>query len=62
MMKGAAQMLLRTDKTPERLCSDVCSPGGSTIEGVKVLDKKNFGEITKSAVAASFARTKELGK
>jgi pyrroline-5-carboxylate reductase len=62
MMKGAAQMLLRTDKTPERLCSDVCSPGGSTIEGVKVLDKKNFGEITRSAVAASFARTKELGK
>ena len=62
MMKGAAQMLLCSEKTPERLCSDVCSPGGSTIEGVKTLDGNDFGRITKSAVAASFARTKELGK
>ena len=62
MMKGAAEMLLSTGKTPERLCSDVCSPGGSTIEGVKVLDKNGFSEIARSAVAASFARTKELGK
>ena len=59
---GAGRMAVVDGRHPAALKDAVCSPGGSTIEGVKVLDKKNFGEITKSAVAASFARTKELGK
>ena len=62
MMKGAAEMLLTSGKSPSELVSNVCSPGGSTIEGVKLLDARDFGTIASDAVAASFKRTKELGK
>lgn len=62
MMRGAAEMILQSTKTPERLREEVCSPGGSTIEGVKVLFAEEFPEICKKAVQASFKRTQELGK
>lgn len=62
MMKGAAEMILKSGKTPERLREEVCSPGGSTIEGVKVLFDKELPGITEAAVKASFEKTKLLGK
>ena len=62
MMKGAAEMILKTDKSPKTLRENVCSPGGSTIEGVKVLFEKELPSICKTAVIASYERTKELGK
>lgn len=62
MMKGAAEMMLKTDKSPETLRENVCSPGGSTIEGVKVLFGKDMPGICEAAVKASYKRTKELGK
>ena len=45
-----------------KLRTDVCSPGGSTIEGVKVLQEKDIDKVVGEAVAASFKRTVELGK
>ncbi len=59
---GAAEMILATGKSPEQLKIEVCSPGGSTIEGVKVLDNENMKGIVASAVGASFEKTKKLGK
>lgn len=59
---GAAEMILKTHQDPVKLRTDVCSPGGSTIEGVKVLQEKDIDKVVGEAVAASFKRTVELGK
>lgn len=59
---GAAEMVMKTENTPEELRIAVCSPGGSTIEGVKSLMKDGFEDIVASATLASYKRTQELGK
>lgn len=59
---GAAKMVKETGISPEELKNAVCSPNGSTIEGVNVLESLNLKEICLGAVSASFKRTKELGK
>ncbi len=59
---GAAKLAIGSGEDPRILCDQVCSPGGSTIEGVRSLDAGDFaGELNK-AVRASFDRTVELGK
>ena len=60
-LKGAAEMLLKTGKHPGQLKDDVCSPGGSTIEGVRALENGAFRADTISAVTAAFEKTKKLG-
>lgn len=61
-VKGSAEMLLSTGEEPEVLAERVCSPGGSTIEGVRTLEKEGFQETVMNAVKASYQRTLELGK
>ncbi len=60
-LKGAAEMLL-THGDPAALKRAVCSPGGATLEGVKVLDEEKFDEIVQAAVLAAYKRTLELKK
>ena len=59
---GAAEMLRVTGKDPESLRNAVCSPGGSTIEGVKGLREKDLQGTVAACIAASYRRNKELGK
>ena len=59
---GAAKLLTASPLDPETLIKNVCSPGGSTIEGVKSLDDDDFEAIVAKAVAASYKRNLELGK
>ncbi len=59
---GAAEMVLATGKHPGALKDAVCSPSGSTIEGVKVLEEKGFRGAVMDCVAAAYKRNKELGK
>lgn len=60
-IKGAAEMLLKTGKHPGQLKDDVCSPGGSTIEGVHALENGAFRADTIGAVTAAYNKTKKLG-
>jgi len=59
---GAAEMIRSTGKHPGALKDAVCSPGGSTIEGVKALEEHGFRGAVMDCVAAAFKRNQELGK
>ena len=61
-LAGAAQMVLQTDKHPGELKDAVCSPGGSTIEGVRTLEEGGLRGTVMDAVIASYEKTKQLGK
>ncbi len=62
MLYGAARLALETGQHPGALKDAVCSPGGSTIEGVRVLEERAFRSAVTDAVLAAFAKTRELGK
>ena len=47
---------------PSKLKADVCSPAGSTIEGVAVLEDYSLHAAVMEALKASYERTLELGK
>ncbi len=62
MLAGAAQLALSSPSHPSELRQAVCSPGGSTIEGIYALQSGSFYETVSDAVVASFKRNQELGK
>ena len=62
MLLGAALMLQEDGRSPDALREAVCSKGGSTIEGVKVMWEKDLAGIIRDAVKASYKRNQELGK
>ncbi len=59
---GSAEQLLKTGEHPGKLKDAVCSPAGSTIEGVKALEEGAFRASTMNAVKKAYVRTKELSK
>ncbi len=61
-MAGSAQMYLQTKTHPGALKDAVCSPGGSTIAGVRALEEGAFRAAVMNCVAATCNRNKELGK
>lgn len=61
-LKGTATLLSESGKHPARVKDEVCSPAGSTIEGVTALENGGFRSLTIDAVSAAYERTKELGK
>ena len=62
MLLGAALMLQEDGRTPDALRQAVCSKGGSTIEGVRVMWEQNLEDTVRQAVQASYKRNIELGK
>lgn len=57
---GSAKMILETGKPIKELINDVCSPGGATLEGLRVLKENNFQEIIKESNKACIKRAYEL--
>ncbi|MEE1186213.1 MAG: pyrroline-5-carboxylate reductase [Acutalibacteraceae bacterium] len=57
---GAAAMMLNTGKKPGELKDSVCSPGGTTIEGVAALEKAGFRSAAIDACVAAYNKTKKL--
>ena len=62
MLEGTAKLLLETGDHPGKLKDAVCSPGGSTIVGVKALEDGGLRSAVISAVEGAYIKTKELGK
>ena len=61
-MAGTAQLMLQNGAHPGVLKDAVCSPGGSTIQGVRALERTGVRSAAFEAVIAAFEKTKELGK
>lgn len=57
---GSAKMLLETEMHPGELKDMVCSPAGSTIEGVRMLEKNGFRSAVFEALCAAAEKGKKL--
>ena len=59
---GAARMVEETKKHPGQLKDEVCSAGGSSINGIRVLENAGMRGTMIEAVKAATERSKQLGK
>lgn len=59
---GSAKMVLQTGEHPGVLKDQVCSPGGTTIEAVAMLEERGFRYAAMSAVVAAAEKSIALGK
>ena len=57
---GSAKMVLETGKHPGELKDMVCSPAGTTIEAVRVLEERGFRGTVMDAVTACIDKSKSL--
>ncbi len=57
---GSAKMVLETGQHPGELKDAVCSPGGTTIEGVRSLEASGFRHAAMSAVIAAAEKSKKM--
>lgn len=60
MAEGAARMVLESGRHPGALKDAVCSPGGTTIQGVRVLEERGFRAAAMDAVIAAYEKTLKL--
>lgn len=57
---GSAKLMLETGKHPGELKDMVCSPGGTTIEGVRTLEERGFRGAVMDAVKATVDKAQKL--
>ena len=59
---SAVKLVLESARHPGDLKDAVCSPGGSTIQGVRRLEEGAFRADVMDAVIAAYDKTRELGQ
>lgn len=59
---GAAKMVLETGRHPGDLKDMVCSPGGTTIEGVKILEERGFRGAVMDTVHGVAEKNREMSE
>ncbi|MCT4595353.1 MAG: pyrroline-5-carboxylate reductase [Anaeromicrobium sp.] len=57
---GSAKMVLQTGMHPGKLKDMVCSPGGTTIEAVSVLEKEGFRSSVIQGILACIDKSKKM--
>ncbi len=57
---GSAKMVLETGRHPGELKDMVCSPGGTTIEAVRVLEEMGFRSAVMEAVLACVEKSRDM--
>ena len=57
---GSAKMVLDTGKHPGELKDMVCSPAGTTIEAVRVLEEKGFRSAVFEAMEACMEKSRSM--
>lgn len=57
---GSAKMVLETGKHPGELKDMVCSPGGTTIQAIKVLEEKGMRSAVMDAMEACIQKSKNM--
>jgi len=62
MLAGSARLALESGLHPGALKDAVCSPGGSTIQGVRTLEQAGFRGAVMDAVIAAYEKNMGLGK
>ena len=58
---GTARLMLEGGLHPGVLKDKVCSPGGTTIQGVRALEERGVRSAAMEAVLAAYQRTRQLG-
>ena len=59
---GSCKMITENEKSIDELIKDVCSPGGTTLAGLKVFEEEKMDEIIKKSYEACVNRAYELSK
>ena len=62
MVRGSAEMLMSTGKSPEELIKMVTSPKGTTEKAMNVLYEEGFADTVAKAMKACTERAEELSK
>ena len=60
MLLGTAKMALESHAHPGQMKDAVCSPGGTTIQGVRVLEENGFRGAVMDAVITAYEKTIKL--
>ena len=61
-MLGSAKMVLETGRHPDQLKDEVCSPAGTTIEGVRTAEGMGLRPAMIAAVDATIAKSRSMTK
>lgn len=57
---GSAKLVMESGKHPAELKDMVCSPGGTTIQGVRILEEKGMRGAVMDALAACVEKSKNM--